>query len=128
MSDDPNAKCETCDNTWAWHQENKPQHPFNSGDMPASATFGKRRTDGQGNVPTEVTQPQLSPWPFDPVLRQALVNKGVITPDDLANAEHQIRAVTATLGSGVANLTATIRTGQTHSYVVGGDDGPVTTT
>lgn len=121
MSDpiDPEAKCKTCDNTWRWHHENKPQHPFNPGDMPASATFGKRRADGQGTA-SDPVQPQLSPWPFDPVLRQALVDKGVITPDDLANAEHKIRAITATMTGG------TIVT--TGSYVVGGDDGEVTTT
>lgn len=32
--------------------------------------------------------------PFDPILRQALIDKGVITPDDLLNAEAKIKAVT----------------------------------
>lgn len=39
-------------------------------------------------------------FPFDPVLRMALVNKGVITPEDLTAAEAQIRAVTAEMLGG----------------------------
>jgi hypothetical protein len=34
-------------------------------------------------------------YPIDPVLRVALINKGVITPEDLRNAEEVIRATTA---------------------------------
>jgi hypothetical protein len=33
--------------------------------------------------------------PFDPVLRQALIDAGVITPRDLTVAEEKIRSVTA---------------------------------
>jgi hypothetical protein len=43
----------------------------------------------------------MSPWPFDPVLRQALIAKGVITPEDLRMAEDQIRAVTASFDAAV---------------------------
>jgi hypothetical protein len=32
--------------------------------------------------------------PFDPVLRLALIRKGVITPDDLKDAEHEISVTT----------------------------------
>lgn len=31
--------------------------------------------------------------PFDPVLRQALINKGVLTPEDIARAKAQIDAI-----------------------------------
>jgi len=42
----------------------------------------------------------VSAWPFDPVLRQALIDKGVLTPQDLRDAEQKIRAVTsATMGA-----------------------------
>jgi hypothetical protein len=95
----PGSVCETCENTWAWHQNNQTQHPFNDGSIPASETFGKRLPDGTRAMPgsqavVEAVEPS---WPFDPVLRQALVNKGVITPEDLQDAEKQIRMVTNTL-------------------------------
>jgi hypothetical protein len=32
--------------------------------------------------------------PIDPVLRQALVDKGVLTPQDLREAEEKIHAIT----------------------------------
>jgi hypothetical protein len=32
--------------------------------------------------------------PFDPVLRQALIDKGVLTPDDLRDAEAKIMVIT----------------------------------
>lgn len=98
------AVCQTCNKP---HDENwQPRHPFNDGSLPFSATFGKRRADGsRGPVPDAqggsegavgpVTQPLAAPWPFDPVLRQALIDKGVLTPDDLRNAEATIRAVSA---------------------------------
>lgn len=35
----------------------------------------------------------LPPMPFDPVLRQALIDKGVLTVEDLNNAEAKIRVV-----------------------------------
>jgi hypothetical protein len=34
-------------------------------------------------------------YPFDPILRQALIDKGVITPQDLADAQAKIEVVTA---------------------------------
>jgi hypothetical protein len=39
----------------------------------------------------------ISAWPFDPVLRQALMDAGIITPQMLRDAEEKIRAVTANL-------------------------------
>jgi hypothetical protein len=48
-------------------------------------------------VPVQAT---VSAWPFDPVLRQALIDKGVLVPQDLRDAEEKIRAVTsATMGA-----------------------------
>lgn len=107
---DPNARCNTCAQTWRWHQETKTQHAFNDGSLGASTTFGKRRADGQGRVTTQAdtssrgaTTPNLSPWPFDPVLRQALVDKGIVTPQDLIDAENKIRAVTSTYVRGTGD-------------------------
>jgi len=102
MTTSPDPKCTTC----GIRQSNHPvgvRHAFNDGSMTASETFGQRRPDGsRGPAPTSGPQVQVveQPWPFDPVLRQALIDKGVITPDDLVNAERTIRAVTAQFMSG----------------------------
>jgi hypothetical protein len=100
--------CETCGNTADWHAANNPRHPFNDGTVPGSEIFGvKLPGGGRGpvgsvdGVETALTLHQQTPqWPFDPVLRQALIDKGVLTPDDLSEAERKIRAVTAQFTQG----------------------------
>ena len=104
MRQDPNAKCTTCSNSWLWHQSNGDEirHPFNDGSKPASETFGKKLPDGGRTKPGQ--QPvtvQEARWPFDPVLRQALMDAGLITPQDLTEAEKKIRAVTDNFNGGV---------------------------
>lgn len=95
----PAGYCTTCGKSHRELAESGtfPKHSFNDGTLGASATFGKKLPDGSrtppGNQP--VTIVQEAPWPFDPVLRQALIDKGVITPEDLKSAEEKIRAVTA---------------------------------
>lgn len=95
----PGSVCKTCGNTWAWHMNNQTQHPFNDGTIPTSQTFGKRLPDGTRSAPGTASQGETTavseaPWPFDPVLRQALIDKGVLVPEDLTAAEAKIRAVT----------------------------------
>lgn len=90
--------CETCGNTMAWHEEAQPRHAFNDGSTPFSATFGRRadrRTGQPGSTPQRGSETAAAgiPWPHDPVLRQALIDKGVLTPDDLTAAEAKIRVV-----------------------------------
>lgn len=94
----PDDRCTTCTNTFQWHQENETRHPFNpGGSVPVSATFGRRRADGtnepgkgrHGGAET-VGAAVPGPYPFDPVLRQALIDKGVLTADDLRAAERKI--------------------------------------
>lgn len=92
--------CQTCGNP---RNDHPYKHPFNDGSLPASATFGRRRPDGtRGPAPTPQAAsqghqpPAFPPMPFDPVLRQALIDRGILTPEDLQEAEAKIRAVTAT--------------------------------
>jgi hypothetical protein len=78
--------CQTCmkSHTGTW----RPRHPFNDGSLSGMSALkkpDKKKEEGKSSNP---------PWPFDPVLRQALVDKGVVTPDDLRDAEAKIRAVT----------------------------------
>lgn len=111
MSLDPGALydlCGTCNRTREWHRINAGNihHAFNDGSEGVSATFGRRRSDGSGNNPPE---PQngaeavaLMEWPHDPVLRQALVDKGLLTVHDLELAERKIRALTGQMIGGTS--------------------------
>lgn len=92
------AKCYTCDNTYMWHQVFNPAHPFNNGSVSFKATFGARTPDGGRTGPQRGSQgaetPPAPAMPFDPVLRQALIDAGVLTPQQLQDAEDKIRAIT----------------------------------
>lgn len=89
-------KCTTCEQTRLWHENNDTQHQFNDGSVPFKTTFGARtRRDDQKTAQRGSESPSVASWPFDPVLRQALIDKGVLTPEDLRAAEDKIRAVTA---------------------------------
>lgn len=93
---DLDQECRTCKNTYRWHLEHSPLHPFNEGQAGATAFLGKRgdRTHQRANVTPQrgsETPPRVV-WPSDPVLRIALMNAGVITADHLRAAEEQLRA------------------------------------
>lgn len=99
MTTKSNGNCETCGNPFEGHEVFK--HPYNDGSLPPSATFGKRRADGsRGPAPVAQSGSETGPEvttiraPFDPVLRLALINRGVITPQDLTDAEKQIYVLT----------------------------------
>lgn len=91
--------CTTCGQPHPWSDGTTPKHPFNDGSLTSTEVFGKRLADGTYVNPTtpEALQSQVieQAWPFDPVLRQALIDKGVLTVDDLKAAEQKIRAVTS---------------------------------
>lgn len=96
--------CKTCGNTWDWHQANVTQHAYNDGSISVSQTFGQKMPDGSRSTPggaPVVTEVHEQAWPFDPVLRQALIDKGVLSPEDLREAEDKIRAVTSQMTKGV---------------------------
>lgn len=80
MDDDP--RCSLCGQTRSWHQENGPRHHFTLSD---------------GSTPLkmsdEVPQMKRVDLPFDPILRMALVNAGVITTDQLRQAERDYHAI-----------------------------------
>lgn len=91
----PSDRCWTCGQTFEWHEDHKPVHPFNFGQDGATAVFKRapdrdhRRTTPTSPQPSQ--GPQMMSLPTDPVLRIALVNKGVLTPVDLVAAEEQLR-------------------------------------
>lgn len=89
-------RCETCGQTFAWHRDNAPRHPFNSGQDGATA-FLKRRGDRDpqrrgSDAQRGSESPQIVSPGNDPVLRIALINRGILTPADLVIAEEQLRA------------------------------------
>jgi hypothetical protein len=94
-TEDP-GPCRTCGQTFQWHKENNPVHPFNDGQAGATAFLGKRgdRTHQWAGKASQATAegPSQVVWPTDPVLRIALMNAGVITADHLRAAEEQLRA------------------------------------
>lgn len=93
-----NDVCETCRKTHPWDDGHMPIHPFNPGGLRGSQALKQpvaKKSEPGAAVPTA--------WPFDPVLRQGLIDKGVLTPDDLRDAEAKIRAVTATFEQGVSD-------------------------
>lgn len=78
--------CRTCGQTLGWHQENNPQHPFrDNGDL---LPDGLGKKDQQKKLKTRV---EVRDWPHDPVLRIALVNKGILTMADIEAAEQSMR-------------------------------------
>lgn len=95
--------CRTCLNDKGWHEENKPLHPFNTGEAGATAFLGQRdqrgRKDPQRGSEGVRGVPRTA-MPMDPVLRQALVDAGVITPQQLREAEEKIQAITGLFNQG----------------------------
>ena len=85
-----NDVCAVCGQTRGWHTDNRPRHQFksvNDGLMDSAPT-----PTGRGIK--HVTMP------FDPVLRMALIDKGIITTDDLDAADAKIRHLTQGLDGG----------------------------
>lgn len=89
-------RCRSCGQTFRWHLDNETRHPFNSG-QDGATDFLKRRggrdpqrrgSNGQRGSET----PQIVSPGHDPVLRIALINRGILTPADLVVAEEQLRA------------------------------------
>jgi len=90
-SDD--EKCQTCGKDFGWHRDNAPKHPFNNG-QDGSTAFLKRRGGRDDGLATQRPQhgSQMLQMAGDPVLRIALINRGILTPADLVVAEEQLRA------------------------------------
>ena len=100
-------RCTTCGNDREWHEKNNPRHDFNDGTVSWKKTFkGTRGMERPVNTPPA--------FPFDPVLRQALIDKGVLTVEDIQEAEAKIRTITQAVmgGSGYGQSPASTWRGQ----------------
>lgn len=92
-------RCLTCGQTYAWHVDNQPRHPFNDG-QDGATDFLKRRGGRDHRREGSTRQrgsdgPQIVSPGNDPVLRIALINRGILSPADLVVAEEQLRAALA---------------------------------
>jgi hypothetical protein len=85
-------RCDTC-NGWG-PDGHVGKHPFVPAGGQTDPSLFKKQKVAPDVTKGDVTVGQ-GQWPFDPVLRQALVDKGVLTPQDLTDAEAKIRAVSA---------------------------------
>ena len=101
-------RCITCGNTHDWHEKNNPRHEFNDGTVSWKDTFKPKRGMERPGVNTPPA------FPFDPVLRQALIDKSVLTVEDIQAAEAKIRTITQAVmgGSGYGQSPASTRRGQ----------------
>lgn len=88
-------KCRTCGQTWAWHEEHKPRHKFVDADSDLPDGLGPK-AQKKGEKPAVIQKG----WPSDPVLRIALVRKGILSMADIEAAEAELREA-AGRGGGV---------------------------
>lgn len=92
----PDETCRMCGRVHGvdgWNPRHKPVYGDGGESLPSKND--KPRPDTTPGVAAAV-----SPWPFDPVLRQALMDAGIITPQMLRDAEEKIRAVTSAVSRG----------------------------
>jgi hypothetical protein len=109
--------CEACNRVHGVDGYN-PRHQF----RPAGTSLGPLNKPAQ--TPSGYDEARQSVveqgFPFDPVLRQALIDKGVLTPDDLRNAEAKIMVTTGQFQSAIrAPMRANMYVPHEHGY----DDG-----
>jgi hypothetical protein len=95
-SEDERPVCVRCGHTADDHPF---KHPFQTDGETDMSWLNKNR-----DVARKVKQAAAIPsMPFDPVLRQALIDKGILTVQDLRDAEEKIRAVTSMMMGGEPN-------------------------
>jgi len=78
--------CKMCNKTLGNHTGMR--HPYTPEGVEWDMRISHEPSTGQTNPPIS-----MMPTPIDPVLRQALITKGVITPDDLTAAEKIISSI-----------------------------------
>jgi hypothetical protein len=88
---DENSVCRICGQTFSWHQDNRPRHPFIEKHSDRVMPLGKNKEEKkQQDKPKKVVL-ETREWPSDPILRIALVKKGILTQADILAAEAELR-------------------------------------
>lgn len=90
-------RCLTCGQTFGWHQEHNPRHPFSTDGSTDFLNTNRRRDQARAAKGAQRGSggPQIVSPGNDPVLRIALINRGILTPADLVIAEEQLRVALA---------------------------------
>lgn len=85
----PSDRCYMCGNTREWHDNNYSRHAFSMtpAELRDTTRVDKPSQTQSGPPITRTTRP------FDPVLRLALIEAGVITTDQIEAAEKQLNVV-----------------------------------
>jgi hypothetical protein len=79
-----------CGQSEEWHRTHFARHPY----TPDGASNELRDTSGDRKAIQDVADPvKRTTTPFDPVLRLALINAGVLTVEQIAAAEETIRVI-----------------------------------
>lgn len=96
MSD---TMCTICHQPEAAHVEGRVRHTFTPAGTPVDTSqFAPKRSVGApGGDDTSRRIPSsygVSQTPFDPVLRQALIDKGILSVQDLQDAEQKVHFLT----------------------------------
>jgi hypothetical protein len=86
--------CQTCQHTREWHDEHRPRHRFNP-----TGTLSLHEVESAPEAPAVSILSSQN----DPVLRQALIDRGIISPEDLAEAQRKIEAIVGSLLKGMTN-------------------------
>ena len=94
--------CRTCGNTESWHRDNDPHHPFvdKNSDQPDGLGPRKKKDKDQDGGKARSEAVVRQGFPSDPVLRVALVRKGILSMADIEAAELELREA-AERGGGV---------------------------
>jgi len=85
--------CKMCSQPEEAHK--KLRHPFTPEGTDVNTDFLKKKEEPSIGLPDNTSGPVInsSHLPFDPVVRTALINKGILTMQDLEEAEAFIKAV-----------------------------------
>lgn len=87
---DPPGPCRMCDRSYQWHQDNFVRHPYTP-----SGSHNELRDTTRDKKPSQTQSASVvhTSVPFDPVLRLVLIEKGIISPQDLSEAEKKLGVV-----------------------------------
>ncbi|MGH9907906.1 MAG: hypothetical protein ACRD8U_20245 [Pyrinomonadaceae bacterium] len=86
-------KCKVCGQDYKWHTEHDQQHTFVSVDQQGGLDQLGRKGQDKPLTTRDKPKPAIA-FGFDPVLRIALLKKGIVSATDLVAAEQELRDAT----------------------------------
>lgn len=98
-SPQPGDRCYFCGNTREWHKNNFSRHRFSLNRAELNDTSRDQQAS-QTRSDDVITHTRA---PFDPALRLALIEAGVITIQQLGDAEEKLRIVAKTVNDKIGD-------------------------